>query len=56
MRVYLCGLPAMVNAARRIAYRSGASMGGIMADAFEMTDLRKIAREETSAEELIQSQ
>ncbi len=45
-RVYLCGLPAMVNTARKIAYLNGAAMENIMADAFEMTDLRKEERTE----------
>lgn len=44
MRVYLCGLPAMVTASRKTAYLNGAAMQDIMADAFEMTDLRKEER------------
>lgn len=43
-RVFLCGLPAMVHAARKMAYLNGAAMDDIMADAFEMTDLRKEER------------
>ena len=46
-RVYLCGLPAMVNTARRTAYLNGVAMNDIMADAFEMTNLRKKERTAT---------
>ncbi len=35
-RVYLCGLPAMVHAARTQAYLKGASLADIHADAFEL--------------------
>ncbi len=43
-RVFVCGLPEMVHSARKTAYLNGAAMDDIMADAFEMTDLRKEER------------
>ncbi len=36
-RVYLCGAPGMVKAAKRAAYLAGASMRDIWSDAFEAT-------------------
>ena len=36
-RLFLCGLPAMVHAARRTAYLDGASLADIYADAFELS-------------------
>ncbi len=36
-RVYLCGAPGMVKAAKRAAYLAGASMHDIWSDAFEAT-------------------
>lgn len=40
-RVFLCGYPPMVDAARRAAYLAGAKLTDIHADAFELSDLRK---------------
>ena len=44
-RVYLCGYPAMVNAARKTAYLAGAAMADIHADPFELMDKRAVPRE-----------
>ena len=44
-RVYLCGYPPMVNAARKAAFLMGASLADIHADPFELQDLRSEARE-----------
>jgi ferredoxin-NADP reductase len=43
-RVFLCGYPPMVDAARRAAYLAGARLADIHADAFELRDLRKTPR------------
>jgi ferredoxin-NADP reductase/ferredoxin len=43
-RVFLCGLPEMVNSAKRMAYLHGAAMQDIYADPFENKDLRLTAR------------
>jgi len=43
-RVFLCGAPAMVTAAKKSAYLSGASLADIHADPFELADLRLTAR------------
>jgi len=43
-RVFLCGYPPMVEAARRLAYLAGATLADIHADAFELRDLRKTPR------------
>ena len=45
IRLYLCGLPAMVYAAQKTAYLNGAKINDILADAFAMTDLRKGERD-----------
>lgn len=42
--VYLCGDPAMVAAAKKMAYLAGARLSNIYADPFELTDLRKVPR------------
>jgi NAD(P)H-flavin reductase/ferredoxin len=39
-RVFLCGYPPMVQAARRRAYLAGAALADIHADAFELRELR----------------
>ena len=39
-RVYLCGYPPMVKAARKAAFLMGASLADIHADPFELQDLR----------------
>ncbi len=44
-RVYLCGYPAMVHAARKTAYLAGAAMADIHADPFELMDKRAVPRE-----------
>lgn len=44
MRVFLCGHPEMVKQSRRIAFLNGASMNQIMADPFEMQELRTAPR------------
>jgi len=44
-RVYLCGAPAMVHAARKSAYLHGARMQDIYADPFENKDLRQAPRD-----------
>jgi NAD(P)H-flavin reductase len=43
-RVFLCGYPPMVDAARQAAYLAGAKLADIHADAFELRDLRKAPR------------
>jgi len=43
-RVYLCGMPAMVYAAKKMAYLHGAQMQDIYADPFENKDLRDAPR------------
>lgn len=43
-RVYLCGYPPMVTTARKLAFLAGAALHDILADPFELRDLRKIAR------------
>ena len=45
-RVYLCGYPPMVNAARKRAYLAGAALTDIHADPFELRDLRTEPREQ----------
>lgn len=44
-RVYLCGAPAMVHAAKKTAYLQGARMQDIHADPFENKDLRQAPRD-----------
>lgn len=44
-RVFLCGEPAMVYAARKRAYLAGARLEDIYSDPFELTELRKKQRE-----------
>ena len=43
-RVFLCGYPPMVHAARKQAYLAGASLDDIHADPFELRDLRRTPR------------
>lgn len=43
--VYVCGVPAMVAAARRRAYLAGASLADILGDAFDLRDLRSRTRD-----------
>lgn len=45
-RVFLCGLPDMVNEARQNAYLMGAAMADILVDAYEYRDLRETERGE----------
>ena len=44
-RVYLCGYPPMVNAAKKKAYLMGADLADIHADPFELRDLRLTPRD-----------
>ena len=44
-RVYLCGYPPMVMAARKTAYLMGAAIADIYADPFELRDLRTEPRD-----------
>ena len=44
-RVYLCGYPPMVEAARKAAYLMGAAIADIHADPFELRDLRSKPRD-----------
>lgn len=44
-RVYLCGYPPMVRAARRTAYLRGAALDDIYADPFELRERRRVPRE-----------
>lgn len=44
-RVYLCGMPAMVYAAKKTAYLNGARVQDIYADPFENKDLRQAPRD-----------
>ena len=39
-RVFLCGAPPMVHGVRKKAYLAGAAMADILADAFELRELR----------------
>lgn len=43
-RVFLCGSPAMVHAAKKAAYLAGAKLDHIHADPFELRELRKTPR------------
>ncbi len=44
-RVYLCGYPPMVHAARKRAYLMGAALADVYADPFELRDLRHTPRD-----------
>ena len=44
--VFICGYPAMVNAARKTAFMAGATLPNIHADPFDFRDLRHEARDE----------
>lgn len=43
-RVFLCGYPPMVHAARQAAYLAGAALSDILADPFELRELRRQPR------------
>jgi len=45
-RVYLCGHPAMVKAAKKASYLAGAEMADILADPFDFQELRTELRDE----------
>lgn len=49
--VYLCGYPPMVQTARKLAFLAGAALPDILADSFELQDLRRVPREAPTAEE-----
>ncbi|MBT3534351.1 MAG: 2Fe-2S iron-sulfur cluster binding domain-containing protein [Rhodospirillaceae bacterium] len=44
-RVYLCGYPPMVKSAKKLAFLAGAALADILADSFELQDLRREPRE-----------
>ena len=44
-RVFLCGYPPMVHAAKKQAYLAGASLNDIHADPFELCELRRAPRD-----------
>lgn len=44
-RVFLCGYPPMVHAAKRTAYLKGADLADIYADPFELRELRREPRD-----------
>lgn len=48
-RVFICGSPPMVHAAKKRAYLGGASLPDIFADPFEVTDRRKTPRASVGA-------
>ena len=43
-RIFLCGAPSMVHAARKRAFLAGAYLKQIFADPFELSDLRRLPR------------
>jgi NAD(P)H-flavin reductase len=43
--VYLCGYPPMVQTAKKQAFLAGAALQDILADSFELRDLRRLRRE-----------
>ncbi len=43
--VYLCGYPPMVQTAKKQAFLAGAGLQDILADSFELRDLRRLPRE-----------
>jgi NAD(P)H-flavin reductase/ferredoxin len=43
--IYLCGYPPMVLTAKKLAFLAGAALHDILADPYEMQDLRRIPRE-----------
>lgn len=43
-RLYLCGYPPMVEAARKTAFLKGAALSDILGDAFELRNLRRKSR------------
>jgi NAD(P)H-flavin reductase/ferredoxin len=44
-RVYLCGYPPMIKTAKKLAFLAGAGLQDILADPFEMQDLRRLPRD-----------
>ena len=44
-RVFLCGYPPMVKAAKKAAYLAGAALDDIHADPFELRELRRVPRD-----------
>lgn len=44
-RVFLCGYPPMVHNAKQLAYLAGAALPDILADPFEMRELRQTPRD-----------
>ena len=44
--VYLCGYPPMVQTAKKLAFLAGAALHDILADPYEMQDLRRVPRDE----------
>jgi len=43
--VFLCGYPAMVHSAKKVAFLAGAALQAILADSFELQDLRRLPRD-----------
>jgi NAD(P)H-flavin reductase/ferredoxin len=43
-RVFLCGYPPMVKTAKKLAFLAGAELSNILADPYEMQDLRRFPR------------
>ncbi len=43
--VYLCGYPPMVQTAKKLAFLAGAALQDILADPFELQDLRRLPRD-----------
>lgn len=46
--VYLCGYPPMVQSAKKLAFLAGAALQDILADSFELKDLRSVPRDGAS--------
>ena len=44
-RVFLCGYPPMVHSAKKLAYLAGAALEDILADPFELRELRQTLRD-----------
>lgn len=49
-RVFICGAPPMVEEAKKTAYLAGAAIADIHADPFELRDLRRKPRPDTSSQ------
>jgi len=43
--IYLCGYPPMVKTAKKLAFLAGAELANILADPYEMQDLRRLPRD-----------